>query len=136
MTKLAHSAPASGTGTVTIEAPVTNTNRTLTLPDEAGTLATTGQVIGVGQTWQNLTGSRAFNTTYTNTTGKPISVMVYWVSASVTQVNVVIDGIFADVSGNNFANSYSTARVIVPVGKTYRVEPSAATTIGYWAELR
>ena len=36
MTKLAHSAPASGTGTVTIAAPVTNTNRTITMPDAAG----------------------------------------------------------------------------------------------------
>lgn len=38
MTQLITSAPASGTGSVTIEAPVTASTRTLTLPDETGTL--------------------------------------------------------------------------------------------------
>jgi len=33
---------ASGTGTLTIAAPNTNTNRTLTLPDDTGTLISTG----------------------------------------------------------------------------------------------
>jgi len=34
----------SGTGTITIVPPATNTNRTLTLPDEAGTLVTTASL--------------------------------------------------------------------------------------------
>jgi hypothetical protein len=38
MTILVNSAPATGTGTVTIAAPVTNSNQTITLPDETGTL--------------------------------------------------------------------------------------------------
>jgi hypothetical protein len=40
MSKIALSGNASGTGTLTIEAPNTNSDRTLTLPDSAGTLAT------------------------------------------------------------------------------------------------
>jgi len=43
---------ASGTGTLTIAAPSTNTNRTLTLPDNTGTLLTTGSTFaGTGPTF-------------------------------------------------------------------------------------
>ena len=41
MSKIALSGNASGTGTLTIAAPNTNTDRTLTLPDRSGTVATT-----------------------------------------------------------------------------------------------
>lgn len=41
MSKIALTGNASGTGTLTIAAPSTNTDRTLTLPDEAGTVLTT-----------------------------------------------------------------------------------------------
>ena len=40
MSKIALSPNASGTGTLTIAAPNTNSDRTLTLPDSAGTIAT------------------------------------------------------------------------------------------------
>ena len=40
MSKIALTGNASGTGTLTIAAPSTNTDRTLTLPDEAGTVLT------------------------------------------------------------------------------------------------
>lgn len=40
MSKVAIQGNASGTGTVTLAAPNTNTDRTLTLPDEAGTVLT------------------------------------------------------------------------------------------------
>ena len=40
MSKVAIQGNASGTGTFTIESPATNTDRTLTLPDEAGTVLT------------------------------------------------------------------------------------------------
>jgi len=42
MSKVAITGNASGTGTLTIAAPNTNTDRTLTLPDEAGTVLTSG----------------------------------------------------------------------------------------------
>lgn len=40
MSKIAILGSATGTGTVTVAAPATNTDRLLTLPDSAGTLAT------------------------------------------------------------------------------------------------
>jgi len=42
MSKIAVSGNASGTGTFTIASPATNTDRTLSLPDEAGTVLTSG----------------------------------------------------------------------------------------------
>ena len=42
MSNIAIKGNASGTGTFTVEAPNSNTDRTLVLPDEAGTVVTTG----------------------------------------------------------------------------------------------
>lgn len=47
MSKIALSGNASGTGTLTIAAPNTSTDRTLTLPDQTGTLLTGSGAIGV-----------------------------------------------------------------------------------------
>ena len=47
MSKIALSGNASGTGTFTFAAPGTNTDRTLTLPDASGTLATTADIPSV-----------------------------------------------------------------------------------------
>ena len=44
MSKIALTPNATGTGTFTISSPATNTDRTLTLPDEAGTIITTAGV--------------------------------------------------------------------------------------------
>ena len=53
MSKIALTPSATGTGVFTISSPATNTNRTLTLPDEAGTvdlLQRAGNVLQVVQT--------------------------------------------------------------------------------------
>jgi hypothetical protein len=47
VSKVAIEGNASGTGTLTIAAPNTNTNRTLNLPDNAGTFITTGSTTGI-----------------------------------------------------------------------------------------
>ena len=47
MSKIAIKGATTGTGTFTIESPATNTDRTLTLPDEAGTVLTSGGAIDV-----------------------------------------------------------------------------------------
>jgi hypothetical protein len=58
MSKIALSGNAAGTGTLTIAAPNTNTNRTLSLPDEAGTMLTNASNIEAQvKTATNATGS-------------------------------------------------------------------------------
>lgn len=95
-----------------------------------------GSGLGDGQTWQNVTASRAIEVTYTNTTGKPIA------------VSFTIDGatwgypagiIINDVTVRGSLSYFSTGEVfaIVPNGATYR-----ATNYGgggyiiQWNELR
>jgi hypothetical protein len=53
MSKIALTPNATGTGTFTISSPATNTNRTLTLPDEAGTVLTSASSLASA----NLTGA-------------------------------------------------------------------------------
>jgi hypothetical protein len=65
MSSIAVTASATGTGVVSLVAPVTNTNRTLTLPDATGTVAVQGGT-GVGKVLQVVnvqTGAVATGTT-------------------------------------------------------------------------
>lgn len=66
MSLIAMQGGATGTGTVTLLAPVTSTNRTLTLPDATGTVALQGGS-GVGKVLQVVYGSTS--TEATNSTG-------------------------------------------------------------------
>jgi hypothetical protein len=70
MTKIAIVPNAAGTGTFSIEAPNSNSNRTLTLPDAAGeldTLQRAGNVLQVVQGTQATDVILSNNNTYTNT---------------------------------------------------------------------
>ena len=59
MSKIALSPNASGTGTLTIAAPDTSTSRTLTLPDETGTILTSSSSLAAA----NITGELALTGT-------------------------------------------------------------------------
>lgn len=87
-----------------------------------------------GQTWQNLTASRATNTTYTNTTSKPIFISVNY--SGVGQLQWLVDG--AGIGTNGDSGGYNTMiSIIVPAGSTYRcVVGSGSPTLQSWNELR
>jgi len=101
----------------------------------AGTcLSAAGGGLGIGQTWQNVNASRALNTTYTNSTGKPISVII-WGNGSGDGLYVYINGIeIRFMSGAGLTNM--SGSFIVPVGASYRVYTKAGFTKYGWAELR
>lgn len=84
---------------------------------------------GVGQTWQNMLGSRTTATAYQNTTGRTIWVAISWSSASDKAVQMSDNG----TSWVNLTNTQSTT-IVFPVrnGEYYRV--SAATTLATWTE--
>jgi hypothetical protein len=88
--------------------------------------------IGSGQTWQNVTASRAANTTYTNSTGKPIFVSIWGIYGGTTSLTIA--GVVADQSGIN--NSVPSVNLdgIVPAGATYSI--SSILTLTLWSELR
>ena len=88
-------------------------------------------VLGAGQTWQNVTGSRAVATTYTNSTGKPIQIAVACnttIATSVTIAGTVVLSVGAN--SNQILLSY-----VVPAGATYRVDGVLVGGIN-WSELR
>lgn len=101
--------------------------------------ASAGGDIGVGQTWQDLTASRSSGVTYTNTTGKPIMVMVraYRLGNAYVRAQLSVDGVVVGLNRNYMpysdGNIYASAIAIVPDGSTY-----IASTEGtmYWSELR
>jgi hypothetical protein len=96
---------------------------------------TSSQSIGVGQTWQDFTGSRAVSTPYQNLTGRPISVQIR-ITASASPFQVSAD----NVTFVSIAAGTSTAGVggwiggIVPPNHYYRI--NGAATINGWSELR
>ncbi|MDE2105943.1 MAG: hypothetical protein KGL39_52460 [Patescibacteria group bacterium] len=91
--------------------------------------------LGVGQTWQNVIGSRAAGTTYTNTTGKPITAILSQSGSSPVQLNVSINGGSAITFA--FGNGWNSGMFIVPAGATYNVTiASGGGSITSWWELR
>lgn len=101
--------------------------------------------IGTNQTWQNLTSSRAANTSYTNTTGKPIQIIVQpnftgSFSDNGTYIEVSTDGstwvtvFIFKVSDGNYATS--SASIIIPPNNYYRMVSNRTSPILRWVELR
>jgi hypothetical protein len=96
--------------------------------------------IGIGQTWQGV--SRAYNTTYTNSTGKPIFVSVVITTLAGTSANLQVEsslgsGTFVSVgSDTGAANITSTQSTMVPNGFRYRVVTINTPTLQIWVELR
>jgi len=67
MSKVAIKGAATGTGVFTLESPATNTDRTLVLPDEAGTMALQGGA-GVGKVLQVVQGTTSTSSSTSSTT--------------------------------------------------------------------
>lgn len=105
-------------------------------PSGSGASLTGMLYLGVGQTSQDLTASRALGTTYTNSTGKPIFVSVRGVSpsGSTAGVELVIGGVTQPYSSIASSNPTITCG-IVPNGTTYSCNANGCT-LGKWVELR
>ena len=96
------------------------------------------------QSWINETSNRIFGTTYTNTTGVPIFVLVTGHVASAPNannygsfsINGVVIGYFGVDSGNQSGILIPTS-FIVPNGATYSVQVvTGSFTLNSWYELR
>jgi hypothetical protein len=91
-----------------------------------------GLPIGVGQTWQNVLGSRAVGTTYTNSTGRPILVNVDCNSTG--NNTLTIGGVV--VGTINSTGNRGTITGIVPSNTTYILSSGNSIALNVWAELR
>jgi hypothetical protein len=134
----------NGTSALQTVAPSTSGN-VLTSNGTTWTSATPAGGIGISQTWQNVTGSRALGTTYTNSSGKPIQVHVQGVgSPSGALLKAYINGTYFADSGVNFCASIASRpqfSLIIPDGVTYRFDSytdggTNATSLNTWWELR
>lgn len=96
------------------------------------------QSIGYGQTWQDVTASRAYATTYYNTTGRPILVSVSSTGATLAAVYVGmwINGVEIGIGGTYGQSAYSNVTYIVPPGASYKVTNDYNATLFKWSELR
>lgn len=109
---------------------------TTTAPDIWAVVAD-NVALGNGQSWTDVTASRALSTTYTNSTGKPIQVMV---GGSGTPTNTVVPTVAglalpthqASATGSN---QRMVCSFIVPTDATYSVAMSAGYLLT-WSELR
>jgi len=144
---------STGGGSITINEPNTASNFTQSLPAVTGNIITTGDSgtitqgmlstaassIGVSQTWQNLTGSRAIGTTYTNSTGKPIEVIVACTGNGANGLfGVTLNSAVTVFSPSTYGGGvWTSMSFIVPDGNTYTLSQQGANvTLQVWAELR
>lgn len=94
-----------------------------------------GKGLGNGQTWQDVTASRAANTTYTNSTGRAIAVFLRAAYGGGGTLAFHVDGVLISDSYEGGSNS-KTQTFIIPKGSTYKFIPAGAAYIILWSELR
>jgi hypothetical protein len=93
------------------------------------------QALGDGQTWQDLTASRALSTTYTNSTGRSICVSINTTRSTAGALTVTVSGlqlVSLQASGQSVVDACDYT-FIVPAGATYSATGNA---IASWVELR
>ena len=118
--------------------PAANLTGTLPAIDGSNLTNLPASGLGIGQTWSDVSGSRATGTTYTNSTGKTIFVAV----SPTPSVNCI--GTFL-INGSSVAISQHTPSgggggspfsFAIPDGDTYSVTNNSNFSIAYWWELR
>ena len=115
------------------------------------TLPTSTNVgIGVGQTWTDVTSSRAKATEYQNTTGKPIMVSISFTTDFVQRGQLQVSSTsgsgfltIADADGGDYYSAsqdtdhYANITAIIPNGIYYKLsESNSSLVLRIWAELR
>ena len=129
----------NGTSALQVVAPSTSGN-VLTSNGTTWTSAAVPGGLGVGQTWTLV--SRAFGTSYTNSTGKPIVVAIVASLTGGSYLGATVDGVGPIPMGSGYTAGgvYTVSgTVVIPVGATYSVTPqitAGATTLSSWYELR
>ena len=111
--------------------------------DVEATVAGTG--LGIGQTWQDVTSSRALSVSgsnvYTNSTGAPIELSINISNANQADgALVLINGITMHYGIGAFTGSnltcWNNVVLTVPPGATYEVQSYSGGAMRYWYELR
>jgi hypothetical protein len=155
MSLLAVQGGATGTGTVTLLAPVTNTNQTLTLPDVTGTVAVQGGA-GVGKVLQVV--SATYSTTTTTTSSSYVTSNIQasiTPSSSSSKIFIVASVPFAtnantqacltifrnnatdlSSSARGFGEQYSTVEIQAITGVSFLDSPATTSSTAYTVYFR
>ena len=112
-------------------------NSTLTATQmPASYVALLAAAFGYGQSLQNVTGSRAANVTYTNSTGRPISI---YISGYTTVANgsfaIYVGSALASLLFHPYSGGALGANAVVPAGATYLLQIDNFS-ITAWLEYR
>jgi hypothetical protein len=93
--------------------------------------------LGFGQTYQDVTASRALSSTYYNTTGKPITVVVRTTNTTATStLSATIGGVSINLASGSAGTGAKNATFVVPPGMSYSVTENNVPTLVSWYELR
>lgn len=94
--------------------------------------------IGAGQTLQNVIGSRSLGTAYTNSTGRPIQVMVSMFGGTGSETAVVNISGFVVYTGDPGYGTTAFFSFTVLNGQSYMVDvnPKSGANLVAWAEVR
>lgn len=94
--------------------------------------------IGVNQTWQDVKDQRQAGVTYTNTTGRPIFVIIKGsVNFGIPNAPVLVDDVVVGEILDHTKVSPSFISFIVPQGSKYKADlPIGVSAITFWVELR
>lgn len=89
------------------------------------------KMLGIGQTWQDVTSSRAKNVTYTNNTGRPIEVFIQFDPAGSTSLFYINSSFLAapDLPAYSF-------NFVIPNGSSYKLTDWGSVIPMVWWELR
>jgi hypothetical protein len=92
--------------------------------------------LGLNQTWQNVTSSRAAGTTYYNTTGKPIEIYLSVAGTNATYPQLTIGSIARQSFNQQLSATAFPFREsgTIPPGSNYQLTASASILL--WYELR
>jgi hypothetical protein len=123
------------TGTGTVESLVSPAKVAASATEVVGDYA-----LGVGQTWQDMTSSRAFNTTYQNTTGRPIFIGVSATVAGGSTMSLLVSpnsNMSSSVTADRTSdiNDPTGVSAIIPNNIYYKASVASASGL-IWAELR
>jgi hypothetical protein len=105
-----------------------------TIQGQGGQALTAMSSLGYGQTWQDVTGSRAKNTTYYNTTGKPIQVLITQIDAA-GGIALSINGSTVASAGSGASGANFAISAIIPSGNSYLLQ-NIGGAVSRWSELR
>lgn len=122
----------SGKGVVQLDNTLTSTSTSKALTAEQGKVLG-ARDFGVEQTWQNVTASRVLGTTYTNTTGRPISVF-YQINVISVTITITVGGVIILTGGQS--DKFITPFFVVPNNTTYSIAVTGTSSQSAWMELR